>query len=78
MRRIFFFLGGSPGRRAERSLALIDVFPVLRVLGMLMCLFAVAMLAIANKSLAQQLLSFRDEQTAGARAMLVPPVMTDK
>jgi 5-(carboxyamino)imidazole ribonucleotide mutase len=41
-------------------------------------LFAVAMLAIANKSLAQQLLSFRDEQTAGARAMLVPPVMTDK
>ena len=34
-------------------------------------LFAVAMLAIANKSLAQQLLSFRDEQTAGARAMLV-------
>ncbi len=43
MRRIFFFLG-SPGRRAERSLALTDVFPVLRVLGMLMCLFAVAML----------------------------------
>jgi len=41
-------------------------------------LFAVAMLAIANKSLAQQLLSFRDEQTASARAMLVPPVMTDK
>ena len=41
-------------------------------------LFAVAMLAIANKSLAQQLLSFRDEQTAGARAMLVPPVLTDK
>ena len=41
-------------------------------------LFAVAMLAIANKSLAQQLLSFRDEQTAGARAMLVPPVMADK
>ena len=43
MRRIFFFLG-SPGRRAERSLALTDLFPVLRVLGMLMCLFAVAML----------------------------------
>ncbi|MBS0312681.1 MAG: 5-(carboxyamino)imidazole ribonucleotide mutase [Burkholderiales bacterium] len=41
-------------------------------------LFAVAMLAIANKSLAQQLLSFRDEQTASARAMLVPPVLADK
>ena len=41
-------------------------------------LFAGAMLAIANKSLAQQLLSFRDEQTASARAMLVPPVLADK
>lgn len=41
-------------------------------------LFAVAMLGISNKALAQQLLSFRDEQTASARAMLVPPVLTDK
>lgn len=41
-------------------------------------LFAVAMLAISNKSLAQQLLSFRDEQTASARAMIVPPVLADK
>lgn len=41
-------------------------------------LFAVAMLAISNKALAQQLLSFREEQTASARAMFVPPVLTDK
>jgi len=41
-------------------------------------LFAVAMLAISNKALAQQLLSFREEQTASARAMFVPPVLSDK
>lgn len=41
-------------------------------------LFAVAMLAISNKSLGQQLASFRDEQTAMARSMFVPPVMTEK
>ena len=41
-------------------------------------LFAVAMLGISNKALAQQLLSFRDEQTASARSMLVPPVLADK
>ena len=41
-------------------------------------LFAVALLAISNKALAQQLLSFRDEQTASARSMLVPPVLADK
>jgi 5-(carboxyamino)imidazole ribonucleotide mutase len=41
-------------------------------------LFAVAMLGLSNKSLAQQLASFRDEQTASARSMIVPPLMTEK
>lgn len=41
-------------------------------------LFAVAMLAISNKALAQQLASFRDEQTATARSMIVPPIVTEK
>ena len=67
MRRIFFFLG-SPGRRAERSLALTDLFPVLRVLGMLMCLFAVAMLATTEPDLVARLDDFRARQTAKAAA----------
>jgi 5-(carboxyamino)imidazole ribonucleotide mutase len=41
-------------------------------------LFAIAMLGLSNKSLAQQLASFRDEQTASARSMIVPPLMTEK
>jgi 5-(carboxyamino)imidazole ribonucleotide mutase len=41
-------------------------------------LFAVAMLGISHKSLAQQLASFRDEQTASARSMIVPPIVTEK
>ncbi len=41
-------------------------------------LFAIAMLAISSKALGQQLASFRDEQTAIARGMFVPPVMTEK
>jgi len=40
-------------------------------------LFAVAMLGISNKGCAQMLDSFRDEQTAMARAMIVPPVIAD-
>ena len=72
MRRIFFFLG-SPGRRAERSLALTDLFPVLRVLGMLMCLFAVAMLATDNPALRTKLDAFRAHQTEVARGMTLPP-----
>jgi 5-(carboxyamino)imidazole ribonucleotide mutase len=41
-------------------------------------LFAVAMLGISNKSLTQALASFRDEQTAAARSMIVPPIVTEK
>jgi 5-(carboxyamino)imidazole ribonucleotide mutase len=40
-------------------------------------LFAVAMLGISNKGCMQLLDSFRDEQTAMARAMIVPPVIAD-
>ncbi|MBT9477348.1 5-(carboxyamino)imidazole ribonucleotide mutase [Polaromonas sp.] len=37
-------------------------------------LFAVAMLALHDKALADQLQAFRTEQTAAARAMTLPPV----
>ncbi len=37
-------------------------------------LFAVAMLALHDKALAEKLLAFRAEQTAAARAMKLPPV----
>ena len=37
-------------------------------------LFAVAMLALHDKALAEKLLAFRAEQTAAARAMTLPPV----
>jgi phosphoribosylaminoimidazole carboxylase, PurE protein len=40
-------------------------------------LFAISMLAVSNKGYAQQLASFREEQTALARSMLVPPVIGD-
>ena len=37
-------------------------------------LFAVAMLALHDKTMAEKLLAFRAEQTAAARAMTVPPL----
>ena len=37
-------------------------------------LFAVAMLALHDKTMAEKLLAFRTEQTAAARAMTVPPL----